>query len=178
MRTQQHAKVHLRLEIYRDLLVRRFPRLGLRKIDATLNAGVVHQNVELRKFANRPFGERHPLRRHGNVAGAGVDARMLGLELSELVLAASADDHVASAADKSFRQRESDSGSSSGDEYRMRGEIHQRSSLDRLASSSIREALCHRQFDAFSLDGAEVQGSPSRPVRTSATTHCAPPDER
>ena len=99
--------MHRRVEVGDDLLADVHPG-GLAQFRIPLDAGVVHEHIELGKLARGPITQRAPVRFRCDVDDA---CHQLGMRQPgglELVLPAAADDDAAAGAKKPLRERKTD----------------------------------------------------------------------
>ena len=91
--------------------------MSLGQLDAVLNAGVVYQHVEGRKFGGGPAHQFRALGGIGYVAHAGVQAGVLLPGFGQFFGAPAADDDVAAGLQEPDGQGQSDARSAAGKQH-------------------------------------------------------------
>jgi hypothetical protein len=102
---------------------------ALREVDVSLDACVVHQDVERAEVGDDVLDQLSPVALAGDVARSDVKTRVHPLSFEELGLVATADDDLAACVEEGFRHREADAGRAARDEHGVPREVHARPAL-------------------------------------------------
>src|ERR1700693_390120 len=126
-------------------------------IDLTHDAGVVDQNVELRKLFGNLFVKSGDRFRIGNVASKGVDFWKGRFRTVQLSLIAARDKYRVTKCRELFGEFVTDAAGAAGDQNRIAREFHNLSSLRRRPTESriVGIAARSRRVDGFPVDFAK-----------------------